>query len=87
MSTKLPVNFKEMAISRPVLRAVEEIGYEVPTAVQAACIPTLLEGSDLIGLAQTGTGKTAAFALPLLSRINLKNRAPQVLVLIMLTPI
>ena len=81
MSLKKPVNFTEMAISRPVLRAIEEIGYEAPTAVQAACIPSLLEGLDLIGLAQTGTGKTAAFALPLLSRVELKTRAPQVLVL------
>ena len=72
MSLKKPVNFTEMAISRPVLRAIEEIGYEAPTAVQAACIPSLLEGSDLIGLAQTGTGKTAAFLLATMNHLLTK---------------
>jgi ATP-dependent RNA helicase DeaD len=63
------------------LRAVEESGYETPSAIQAASIPYLLEGRDLLGQAQTGTGKTAAFALPLLSRLDLSDRSVQILVL------
>jgi ATP-dependent RNA helicase DeaD len=63
------------------MRAVEEIGYEQPSPIQSQSIPPLLAGRDLIGMAQTGTGKTAAFALPLLSRVDLANAVPQVLVL------
>ncbi len=73
--------FDDLELATPVLKAVQGLGYETPTAVQAQCIPHLLEGRDLLGQAQTGTGKTAAFALPLLSRIDLKQREPQVLVL------
>jgi ATP-dependent RNA helicase DeaD len=64
-----------------VLRAIEKIGYEQPTPIQAGSIPPLLAGNDFIGMAQTGTGKTAAFALPLLSRIDLSVAKPQLLVL------
>lgn len=74
-------SFSEMAIAKGVLKAIEEIGYEQPTPIQAASIPPLLAGDDLIGMAQTGTGKTAAFALPLLSSIALGKKLPQVLVL------
>ena len=81
MSTPTIDTFKQMAISDAVLRAVEEIGYEQPSPIQAASIPVLLNGEDLIGMAQTGTGKTAAFALPLLSKIDLSIKQPQVLVL------
>jgi len=70
-----------MAIVEPVLRAMQDVGYEQPTPIQAASIPPLLKGDDLIGMAQTGTGKTAAFAAPLLSRIDLRRKEPQVLVL------
>ncbi|AOV16280.1 ATP-dependent RNA helicase [Acidihalobacter aeolianus] len=70
-----------MALAPAVLQAVEEIGYESPSPIQAQSIPPLLEGRDLLGMAQTGTGKTAAFALPLLSRLDLKRAEPQVLVL------
>ncbi len=73
--------FDDLGLATPVLRSIQRLGYETPTAVQAQCIPHLLEGRDLLGQAQTGTGKTAAFALPLLSRIDLKQREPQVLVL------
>jgi ATP-dependent RNA helicase DeaD len=62
--------FSGLGLSPAVLRAVEEIGYEAPSAIQAAAIPPLLAGRDLLGQAQTGTGKTAAFALPLLSRLD-----------------
>ncbi|MCO6411825.1 MAG: DEAD/DEAH box helicase [Thiogranum sp.] len=73
--------FKDMGLAPALLKALEEVGYEEPSAIQAECIPALLEGHDLLGQAQTGTGKTAAFALPLLTRLDLKRREPQVLVL------
>ncbi|HCH31973.1 MAG TPA: ATP-dependent RNA helicase [Oceanospirillaceae bacterium] len=73
--------FTELALSKPVLSAITRIGYEQPSPIQAAAIPHLLEGRDILGTAQTGTGKTAAFALPALSNIDLKVEAPQVLVL------
>ncbi|WP_455385251.1 DEAD/DEAH box helicase [Acidihalobacter prosperus] len=74
-------SFSELALSAPVLQAVAEVGYEAPSPIQAESIPPLLEGRDVLGMAQTGTGKTAAFALPLLSRLDPAQRAPQVLVL------
>ncbi|MDH3326363.1 MAG: DEAD/DEAH box helicase [Gammaproteobacteria bacterium] len=73
--------FDSLNLSPAVLKAVTDAGYEAPSPIQAECIPHLIEGRDLIGQAQTGTGKTAAFALPLLSRIDLKQKDPQVLVL------
>jgi len=63
--------FAALDLAPPVLRAVEEIGYEQPSPIQSQSIPHLLAGRDLVGVAQTGTGKTAAFALPLLSRLDL----------------
>ena len=75
------IEFNGLKLADPVLKAVIELGYESPSPIQAQAIPILLKGSDLVGQAQTGTGKTAAFALPLLSRINLKIKSPQVLVL------
>jgi ATP-dependent RNA helicase DeaD len=73
--------FSQLAIAPPLLQAIEEMGYESPSPIQAESIPPLLEGRDLLGQAQTGTGKTAAFALPVLSRLNLDLNTPQVLVL------
>ena len=73
--------FRSLALSEPLLRKLDELGYEQPTPIQAAAIPLLLQGRDLIGQAQTGTGKTAAFALPLLHRLDLSKGKPQVLVL------
>lgn len=73
--------FDQLDLSDRLLKSLEEIGYETPSPIQAACIPPLLEGRDLLGQAQTGTGKTAAFALPLLENLNLNDRRPQVLVL------
>ena len=73
--------FDELGLPAPLMRALEEVGYETPSAIQAMTIPHLLDGRDLLGQAQTGTGKTAAFALPLLARLDLKVNAPQVLVL------
>ena len=79
--TEPVTRFSELALIAPVLKAIEEVGYETPSPIQAESIPPLLEGKDLIGMAQTGTGKTAAFALPLLSRLNLASKQPQILVL------
>ena len=76
------VTFADLALSNPVLQALGAVGYESPTPVQAATIPALLAGRDVLGQAQTGTGKTAAFALPILSRLDLKQRDPQALVLV-----
>ncbi len=73
--------FQAMPLIAPLLSTLNDIGYEVPTAIQKMTIPHLLANKDLLGQAQTGTGKTAAFALPLLSKIDLSQRKPQVLVL------
>ncbi len=81
MSEQSIIRFSDLALSAPILQAVEEVGYETPSPIQAESIPPLLEGRDLLGMAQTGTGKTAAFALPLLSRLDLSKAHPQILVL------
>ncbi|SDQ31874.1 ATP-dependent RNA helicase DeaD [Curtobacterium sp. UNCCL20] len=75
------VTFADLGLSDAVLKAVKDIGYETPSAIQEATIPTLLAGRDVVGLAQTGTGKTAAFALPILSRMEAGSKVPQALVL------
>jgi len=75
------VDFASLGVSAPVLKAVQQLGYEVPSPIQAQSIPILLNGENLLGTAQTGTGKTAAFALPLLSRLDDKQHSPQILVL------
>ncbi len=73
--------FADLQIHPAVLRAIADVGYESPTAIQAATIPTLMAGSDVVGLAQTGTGKTAAFAIPILSKLDVTSKATQALVL------
>ena len=73
--------FADLQIHPAVLRATVDVGYESPTAIQAATIPALMAGSDVVGLAQTGTGKTAAFAIPILSKIDVTSTATQALVL------
>ena len=73
--------FADLQIPAAVLQAVADVGYETPSPIQAATIPALLAGSDVVGLAQTGTGKTAAFAIPILSRIDTASRNTQALVL------
>ena len=73
--------FSDLGLSDPVLKALREIGYETPSAIQAATIPTLLSGRDVVGMAQTGTGKTAAFALPIVDRLDPAQKNPQALVL------
>jgi ATP-dependent RNA helicase DeaD len=75
------MSFRELAVAEPLVRALEEIGYETPTPIQAQAIPLLLAGHDVLGHAPTGTGKTAAFVLPLLSRLDPDSRDVQVLAL------
>lgn len=75
------VTFADMGLAPAVAKAVQDVGYEVPSAIQEATIPLVLEGRDVVGLAQTGTGKTAAFALPILSLIDPAVKSPQALVL------
>ena len=84
MTDKLPAsetNFGDLNLPTPLLKALHDVGYEAPSPIQSQTIPPLLMGKDVLGQAQTGTGKTAAFALPVLARIDLKKRQPQVLVL------
>jgi ATP-dependent RNA helicase DeaD len=81
MSESTTTGFASLGLPFNLLRAVEEQGYETPSPIQEQSIPHLLEGKDVLGLAQTGTGKTAAFTLPILARTNAELRAPQVLVL------
>ncbi|MBU6378579.1 MAG: DEAD/DEAH box helicase [Gammaproteobacteria bacterium] len=76
------VSFADLGLPPVLVSVLAEVGYETPSPIQQATIPVLLEGHDLIGQAQTGTGKTAAFALPLLARIDLARREPQALVLV-----
>ncbi|WP_182525041.1 DEAD/DEAH box helicase [Nocardioides dongkuii] len=73
--------FADLGLDDAVLKALRDVGYETPSAIQAATIPPLLAGRDVVGLAQTGTGKTAAFALPILSRLDMRQKTPQALVL------
>ncbi len=80
-SSESPSSFDDLGLSAPVLESVKQMGYESPSAIQSEAIPLLLEGKDIIGQAQTGTGKTGAFALPLLSNIDLSQKDPQILVL------
>ncbi|MEC8819282.1 MAG: DEAD/DEAH box helicase, partial [Pseudomonadota bacterium] len=74
-------HFRDLNLPDSLIKSLEDVGYEVPTPIQAEAIPFLLEGRDLLGHAPTGTGKTAAFALPLLSRILLDQRQVQLMVL------
>ncbi|MDJ1114799.1 DEAD/DEAH box helicase [Microbacterium dauci] len=73
--------FDELGLTGPVLAAIKDLGYETPSAIQAATIPVLLGGRDVVGMAQTGTGKTAAFALPIMENLDLTQKTPQALVL------
>ncbi|MEZ9821752.1 DEAD/DEAH box helicase [Shewanella sp. 10N.286.45.A1] len=73
--------FRELGLAEPLLRALDELGYEKPTPIQAASIDPLMAGKDILGQAQTGTGKTGAFALPLLNSIDPNTHSPQILVL------
>ncbi|MFZ5278337.1 DEAD/DEAH family ATP-dependent RNA helicase [Enterobacter roggenkampii] len=73
--------FADLGLKAPILEALNDLGYEKPSPIQAECVPHLLSGRDVLGMAQTGSGKTAAFSLPLLNNIDPDLRAPQILVL------
>nr|BFF10714.1 DEAD/DEAH box helicase [Microbacterium flavescens] len=75
------MTFSDLGLGDAVLKALRDVGYETPSAIQAATIPPLIAGRDVVGLAQTGTGKTAAFALPIIDRLDLSQKKPQALVL------
>ena len=75
-------SFKDLPISEQVYKAVADQGWESPTPIQALALPALLRGEDVVGLAQTGSGKTAAFSIPLIEAIDLKARGVQALVLV-----
>src|SRR5687767_3421513 len=75
------ISFADLGLGDAMLKALKDVGYETPSRIQAATIPPLLAGDDLVGLAQTGTGKTAAFALPILDRLDVSQKTPQALVL------
>ncbi|MDF1613497.1 DEAD/DEAH box helicase [Desulfurivibrio dismutans] len=81
MTTSDILSFAQLPLAPAIHRAVDELGFETPTPIQAESIPPLLAGRDLLGQAQTGTGKTAAFALPLLSQLDVEKKYPQLLVL------
>jgi ATP-dependent RNA helicase DeaD len=74
-------SFRDLNLAEPLLKALDEIGYETPSPIQAQAVPYLLKGLDLLGHAPTGTGKTAAFALPLLSRLDMKSQHVQIITL------
>ena len=82
MSEPILTTFTDLGLSPPLLQALGEVGYESPSPIQAATIPLLLANRAVLGQAQTGTGKTAAFALPVLSRLIMKKMSPQALVLV-----
>ncbi|MCL2891745.1 DEAD/DEAH family ATP-dependent RNA helicase [Brenneria tiliae] len=79
--TEFETTFAELGLSAPIINALTDLGYEKPSPIQAECIPHLLSGRDVLGMAQTGSGKTAAFALPLLNNLKPELKAPQMLVL------
>lgn len=81
MSDESPINFESLGLPKEILQALNDVGYETPSPIQAETIPFLLEGHDVLGQAQTGTGKTAAFALPIVAKIDLSKNKPQAFVL------
>lgn len=81
MTDTTDITFADLHLPSEILQALEKVGYEKPSPIQAQSIPLLLDGHDLLGQAQTGTGKTAAFALPMLAQINVEDTYPQCLVL------
>ena len=81
MNAEIISSFDQLGLQKSLLKVLDEVGYETPSAIQAQTIPIMLQGRDVVGQAQTGTGKTAAFALPILSRLDLQQKDPQVLVL------
>ncbi|NIH15535.1 DEAD/DEAH family ATP-dependent RNA helicase [Serratia symbiotica] len=81
MTTEFKISFADLGLSATIISALTDMGYEKPSPIQAECIPHLLNGRDVLGMAQTGSGKTAAFSLPLLHNLQADLKAPQILVL------
>ncbi|MFP3014266.1 MAG: DEAD/DEAH family ATP-dependent RNA helicase [Arsenophonus sp.] len=81
MTNETEISFYDLGLSKPILSALNDLGYKKPSPIQQECIPYLLDGHDVLGTAQTGSGKTAAFSLPLLHNIDITLKAPQILVL------
>lgn len=75
------IRFEELDLYPQILRGIEEMGFEEATPIQARAIPAMMEGSDIIGQAQTGTGKTAAFGIPLLQKVDVRDKRTQAIVL------
>ena len=80
-TTTIETTFSDLGLNDSILKALNDLGYEKPSPIQAECIPQLLAGRDVLGMAQTGSGKTAAFSLPLLHNLDPELKAPQILVL------
>ena len=81
MTTEFETSFADLGLSAPIIFPLNDLGCEKPSPIQAECIPHLLNGRDVLGMAQTGSGKTAAFSLPLLHNLQADLKAPQILVL------
>lgn len=79
--TETTITFNDLGLPEFILNAVSEMGFSTPSPIQQACIPHLLNGHDVLGMAQTGSGKTAAFSLPLLAKIDTNEKYPQMLVM------
>ncbi|AWX14530.1 ATP-dependent RNA helicase [Mergibacter septicus] len=79
--TEKTITFNQLGLPQPLLNAVSDLGFTTPSPIQQACIPHLLAGKDVLGMAQTGSGKTAAFSLPLLSKLDTTQKFPQMLVM------
>ncbi|SNT09269.1 ATP-dependent RNA helicase DeaD [Anaerovirgula multivorans] len=75
------IEFKDLNINPHILKTIEELGFEAPTPIQAQALPKLYEGKDIIGQAQTGTGKTAAFGIPMIEKVDLNDKTVQILIL------
>ena len=80
------MTFKDLNITEPILKAIEEKGYINPTPIQAKAIPVLLAGKDILGCAQTGTGKTAAFAIPIIQQLQADRNLNKSIKALILTP-
>lgn len=79
--TETKITFNDLGLPEFILKAVNDMGFETPSPIQESCIPALLNGRDVLGMAQTGSGKTAAFALPILTKIDVEKKIPQMLVM------
>lgn len=77
----MSMSFEDLGLSKELLKSIEDMGFEEPSPIQTLTIPTLMEGRDVVGQAQTGTGKTAAFGIPILERVDPRSKAPQALIL------